>query len=62
MGNCKDHKTGDAGKCICIKCNTTVLHIPGTPCKKTLCPKCDAKMLRENSEHHLAFLKKKGGL
>lgn len=62
MANCKDHKMGEAGNCICIKCNTTVLHVSGTPCKKTICPKCDAKMIRENSEHHTAYLKKKGGL
>jgi len=62
MAQCKGHKSGEIANCICIKCSATVLHVPGTPCKKTICPKCDGKMLRENSDHHIAFLKKKDRL
>ena len=55
----RKHELGEGGNCICPKCETIVLHKSGTPCNETKCPKCDAKMLRENSEHHKALLKKR---
>ncbi len=55
----RKHDMGDDGNCICPKCETIVLHTSGTPCNETKCPKCNAKMLRENSEHHKALLKKR---
>lgn len=48
------------GFCICIQCNTKVLHIKGKPCRDIDCPKCGKKMLREGSYHHQLYLLKKG--
>jgi predicted DNA-binding protein (UPF0251 family) len=50
---------GMRGNCICPKCDLKVSHQPGVPCTGVLCPKCNVRMVRENSEHHLAILKKR---
>jgi len=60
MTHNRKHKMGGGGNCICPKCGTTVLHKSGTPCIETVCPKCNSKMFREGSDHHIAYLKKKG--
>ena len=52
---------GPSGNCVCLKCGATVPHQPGTPCREARCPKCGTAMVREGSEHHQAFLAKKGG-
>jgi uncharacterized paraquat-inducible protein A len=52
---------GPGGNCVCLKCGATVAHQPGTPCREARCPKCGTAMVREGSEHHRAFLAKKGG-
>jgi uncharacterized protein len=49
------------GFCICLHCNTKFPHQPGVPCKKSSCPQCGKKMIRENSYHHQLYLKKRGG-
>ena len=58
MAQIKKHEMGSGGFCICPKCGTKVSHESGKPCIETRCPKCNAKMLRENSEHHEAVKKK----
>ncbi len=55
----KTQNMGADGFCICPKCGEKVPHIAGRPCQQILCPKCNTKMLREGSEHHQLFLKKK---
>ena len=50
---------GPGGNCICLKCGAKAPHRPGTPCMKEKCPQCGATMVREGSEHHLAFQRKK---
>lgn len=56
----KQHQQEDSpGFCICLQCNTKVLHQQGTPCRKNKCPHCGKKMVRENSYHHQLYLKKK---
>jgi hypothetical protein len=59
MAHEKKHELHSGGNCICPKCETKVGHKAGMPCSEEICPKCGAKMLREGSEHHLAFLEKK---
>lgn len=51
---------GPGGHCVCLKCGATVPHQPGTPCREARCPKCGTAMVREGSEHHRAYLEKKG--
>jgi len=53
------HYMGGGGLCVCPKCNYRVTHKSGVPCQDERCPNCNAKLLREGSEHHKAFLKKK---
>ena len=60
MAHKRKHEMGEGGNCICTKCNTIVLHKSGIPCIETRCPKCNTKMMREGSDHHKAYLKKKG--
>lgn len=50
---------GPGGNCICLKCGAKTPHEPGTPCMEEKCPQCGATMVREGSEHHLAFQEKK---
>ncbi|MCK5824633.1 MAG: hypothetical protein KAG96_04430 [Ichthyobacteriaceae bacterium] len=44
------------GDCICVKCGIKATHIQGVKCMQTKCPDCGNRMLRENSQHHKAFL------
>jgi predicted DNA-binding protein (UPF0251 family)/uncharacterized protein YbaR (Trm112 family) len=50
---------GQQGNCVCPKCNYTIPHRPGVPCNSTLCPRCNIRLVRENSSHHLNILKKR---
>ncbi len=52
------HINGVGGYCICPKCKTKLPHTSGVPCQETRCPQCDAKMIREGSEHHQLLQKK----
>ena len=54
------HTMGAGGYCICPKCGERMNHRRGFPCQEERCPKCGAKMLREGSEHHKLWQKKKG--
>ncbi|MGD9489689.1 MAG: ferredoxin [Calditrichaceae bacterium] len=57
-----DHKKqnlGDGGYCVCPKCNHRAPHKNGVPCQEERCPNCNAKLLREGSDHHKMFLDKK---
>ena len=47
------------GHCICLRCNVSIPHQPGVPCRESKCPQCGKKMVRENSYHHQLYLKKK---
>lgn len=38
---------GPGGECVCPSCNERVPHEQGTPCYEMNCPKCGAKMTRE---------------
>lgn len=59
MAHNRKHEMGKKGNCICPKCETTVLHKSGTPCIEIKCPKCNTKMLREGSDHHKTYIKRK---
>jgi NAD-dependent SIR2 family protein deacetylase len=50
---------GKGGNCVCPKCETTIPHRKGVRCQDERCPECNAKMLREGSEHHRLWLEKK---
>jgi predicted DNA-binding protein (UPF0251 family) len=50
---------GMEGNCICPKCDFKVKHQAGIPCTGVLCPNCDIRMVRENSELHNTILKKR---
>lgn len=50
---------GKGGNCVCPKCETTIPHRRGVRCQDERCPECNAKMLREGSEHHRLWLEKK---
>jgi len=58
MANEHRHDMGAGGHCICPKCDETIAHRDGTPCRDERCPECGAKMLREGSHHHELFLQK----
>ena len=47
------------GNCICPKCEMKVPHEAGIPCSTFLCPDCDIRMIRENSEHHKLIINKR---
>ncbi len=49
---------GSSGNCVCLVCGSVTVHRSGMPCKNERCPKCGKAMVRENSEHHLLYLKK----
>jgi len=44
--------------CICVHCNTRILHERGTPCRENKCPNCGKIMFKEGSYHHQLYLKK----
>jgi NAD-dependent SIR2 family protein deacetylase len=46
------NRMGSSGNCICPKCGYKIPHRRGVPCQEDVCPKCNAKMLREDSYHH----------
>jgi len=48
---------GDTGFCICVECGSKVSHQAGVPCRSVKCPECNNNMMRENSPHHLAYLR-----
>lgn len=48
----------DEHQCICPKCNFSVAHIPGEPCRSKYCPHCGISMIRENSPHHQQLKRK----
>ena len=50
---------GSGGFCICPKCGHKEPHTPGTPCSALLCPQCNIRLIRENSEHHKFIINKK---
>ncbi len=52
------NRMGSMGNCICPKCGFKTNHKRGVPCQDEKCPKCGAKLLREDSYHH-ELLKKK---
>lgn len=55
----QDHRNmGPSGNCMCLGCGTTKPHGAGIPCREERCPKCGKAMVREGSEHHLAYIRK----
>ena len=56
------HEMGPGGNCICPKCEKVMPHERGTPCQEQRCPRCNAKLLREGSQHHKLYLAKHGKL
>jgi len=54
------HDMGEGGHCVCPKCETRVAHRNGVPCQEERCPKCGAKLLREGSQHHRAWVARRG--
>ena len=54
-------RLGTGGFCVCPKCAYRAPHKRGTPCQEERCPKCKAKLLRENSYHHELWLAKQAG-
>lgn len=55
-----DQRMGNVGNCICTKCEFSMPHRKGVPCKDQRCPKCGSKMLREGSYHHDLLKQKRG--
>ncbi len=53
------HELGPGGECVCPGCGTTVSHRKGTRCQDEHCPRCGARMLRQGSRHHRAWLENK---
>ena len=50
----------EKGFCICMHCNTRVLHQKMRPCREESCPQCGRAMLKEGSYHHQLYILKKG--
>ena len=50
---------GPQGFCICPKCDYKIAHEPGVPCNSLLCPHCDIRMIKEDSEYYQIILKKR---
>lgn len=50
---------GVAGYCICPKCDYKVEHSAGIPCGSLLCPHCNVRMVRKDSEHYQFILNKR---
>lgn len=38
--------------CVCPKCGKEKKHLPGTPCRKEVCPDCNSFMIRKGGPHH----------
>ena len=36
-------------RCVCPTCGNEIVHLPGTPCKKEICPTCNCQMVRKGS-------------
>ncbi len=58
-GNSVGSKLGREGQCICPKCDYHEDHIAGIPCSSKLCPNCDIRMIRKDSDHHKFILIKR---
>jgi predicted amidophosphoribosyltransferase len=52
---------GGTGICLCLACGHKMPHRPGTPCREERCPSCGKPLVREGSEHHAEYLKRKAG-
>lgn len=52
MRGTESERMGPTGNCICPKCEFKQPHKRGVPCQEERCPKCNGKMLREDSYHH----------
>ncbi len=50
---------GMASRCICPKCDYKAGHAAGIPCGSMLCPHCNIRMVREDSEHYKFILNKR---
>ncbi len=50
---------GVSGFCICPKCDYKIEHAAGVPCGSLLCPHCNIRMIREDSEHYQFILNKR---
>jgi transcription initiation factor IIE alpha subunit len=55
----RKHEMGSGGNCVCPKCDMKLAHQRGVPCNEKRCPDCGAKMVREDSEHHLLIEERK---
>jgi predicted DNA-binding protein (UPF0251 family) len=49
---------GTEGLCICPKCGYKVKHSAGVPCGSVLCPHCNIRLIREDSDHYQFILNK----
>ncbi len=58
-GQGKRGRAGNAGFCICPRCDYKIPHQPGIPCSSLLCPRCEIRMVREHSPHHKLMLDKR---
>lgn len=54
----KGDQPSDEVICICPKCDFTLPHKPGEPCRSKYCPSCEVSMIRENSQHHKQLKRK----
>ncbi len=52
-------RMGAGGVCICLKCGEKQPHQQAQPCLDASCPSCGARMVREGSPRHQAYLDKK---
>ncbi len=50
---------GTGGFCICPKCDYKIQHTAGVPCGSMLCPHCNIRLVREDSEHYQFILNKR---
>jgi predicted DNA-binding protein (UPF0251 family) len=50
---------GVSGYCICPKCDYKIEHAAGVPCGSLLCPHCNIRLIREDSEHYQFILNKR---
>jgi ribosomal protein L40E len=59
MAELEKPRLGPTGYCICPKCGFRKGHYPNVPCQAEKCPKCGAKLLREEGEHYKKILEKR---